>query len=316
VPLLSLGAITAVLWVIHQLNPPPSPISEQLQREFELAAAEGKSVSFNKQIDLHGTGRDSSVVVFQPVKTVQSAQAPSDELRIYDVIDEKLVRRFTFRSTSGEGVSYSLTPVTAEDIDANGSLELIVPTSRDFANSRFHSPYLIHWDAREDRYEANAVLGKGKPWPPGRKYQAFVNAPIALPPPNFSLRPRAYAARVKQMYSKAIVIRNSGDGTSQASYATSGFILRSTPGSRILVGGFIVRARGSAYRWTPEGESWHLQASPPRGEPAGYSCFTGPPNGVPPLPGADLAFVRLGWTDTIESGLARLWRETPGLLSC
>jgi hypothetical protein len=77
--LVALGAVTAAHYGSQKAHPGPGPISEQLTREIEDAAQNGRNLIYNQALDLRGTGSRAHVLVLRP-RT--DAPFESDELWI------------------------------------------------------------------------------------------------------------------------------------------------------------------------------------------------------------------------------------------
>src|SRR5690606_25656664 len=90
------GSVVAlgVAWAAGKLGDQPS-VPEQLEAEIELAAARGLDVVHNREVDLHGTGAKTRLLVLRPRGKPSIRQ--SDEVRIYRERDDKLERVFAFR---------------------------------------------------------------------------------------------------------------------------------------------------------------------------------------------------------------------------
>jgi hypothetical protein len=301
-PLLAIGVATSVHWADRKFNPPPDPLPEQLQAEFELAAQNGLNVVFNEAIDLRGTGNPSRVVVLQPAFTPKTLYN-SDELRIYDVVNGELEQNFTFRPTSSTPGAptnltfrYALTPLLTEDFDENGTSEIIAPAFQEFADSRIARPFLIRWSPGEDSYVANAVLGVPNE-SDGFSYGP-PNRPNLIHP-----KPNTFAAGARALYLHPVEVTNTSNDVSQASYATHDFIIRKNRfGRAVLIGGFLVGAEMNASpHWKIQLGGWSLTVNTKPGAPSGVECFA---------PASESAVTtRLRGGETIPIALARTARK-------
>jgi hypothetical protein len=125
------------------------------------AAADGLYTFVNREVDLHGTGIRSRLLVFRktPPHGVPMTQT-SDEIRIYDETGHKLSKRFKFRpepsSISHYGYRFRLNSVKA--FDSSDREEVLGSYSTVYMNAEVVRPIIIVWNEGAGQYQAHALL--------------------------------------------------------------------------------------------------------------------------------------------------------------
>jgi hypothetical protein len=122
-----LGAVAAFVGVLPVIGvsvvKAPVPVADQLAELKHELARQGRRASTpagDKPLDLHGTNGKSYVLLVQD--GTGAAMHRSDELRVYDLVDDHLVEKFRFEPQGRHAVfQYRATT----DVDSDGASELV-----------------------------------------------------------------------------------------------------------------------------------------------------------------------------------------------
>lgn len=168
------GAVAAVILIVHLVSPAsqhsrvggrlPGPVGVQL---------DALNTTFARQ---HVTIAASNIYQVRPAiqsyAFVLSTHDPSDELRIYDDIDGRLVETFRFRPvvTSKEPGAHATTTAPASirlngsvDIDGGYDRELMVDLRVGAEDVSQVLPLVIVWNAAQQRYVPEALVRQPVP---------------------------------------------------------------------------------------------------------------------------------------------------------
>jgi hypothetical protein len=144
-------------------------ITDQIAADEREGSQHERHAASVMQVDLHGTGVKSWVVLFRD--DIHSRKASSDELRIYDQHGEKLVRAFRFKPV-GKPAKFEERAVT--DIDFDGAQEIVggYGYADESEGGGAMVPFAIDWDRSRGRY----VILSLAPTPPTLSLKAISNA--------------------------------------------------------------------------------------------------------------------------------------------
>jgi hypothetical protein len=275
------------------------------------AARSQYRLSASYSADLKGTGDQARILVFSPfnLNTGKTGQ-PSDELLIYDVMNQRLRRRFRFRGVVSQlapgGRHYQFTTrlelKDVADLDRNGSQEVVATLSYRSADGYYPRPLLIRWDPIADKYRVAPLLAPPRPHsglPPDRVRPSLVTF----------AHPGVWARDIRQYYTQPATIVNQADHTVFSSYGTDEYVIRKSRFNSALIGAFTVKAR---YHADPHPlvqlKAWSIDLSHPT--PVAAPCFSVYPRFDKPV------LYRLHVTDRPWAALGRAWRRVAANFIC
>jgi hypothetical protein len=235
----------AWLGVTHLLAGDEPSVQEGLERIRHLAATSGRQVMIKRPVDLHGSGRESYVIVTVPVDEPHSDE--SDEVSIYDVRDGGLRPErpeFSFRPRQDEsGNPYKFDLREVIDPIGNGQLTIIGVYTRFLRYGDVSYPVYIRWDPRSEEYEFGALL-------PADQRSPGQGFPL-------SARPRLrenrgyYHSPARSLFVRPITLIDVDGVRRIRSYGASSFLLNpdafESRGMRIIAVWFYVGDRGPYY---------------------------------------------------------------------
>jgi DNA-binding transcriptional MerR regulator len=264
-----------ITWLLTEgLSTRPPAVSaqiEDLKRREEHVKAPGRRglvprhLTWTERADLHGSGEASYIVAlkednlaskFKRSGSITGRRLLSDEVQIYDVEKGRLELAFAFRPERDEerdprpGVPaspYRLDPVTVDDLDGNGRLELVArythQADTDWAESSFTIPFVVYWDEAAADYKMAPLLDS--------------------PPDVVELDDSGSAAFLRQRYRRPEIMRNvARAGPRSLSGYPAQEVWVYPAAESALRAGFASRGEGSGQRSAWEPKAW--QADRPR----------------------------------------------------
>lgn len=160
-----IGAVVGAGATALLLAPGREPVAAQLDSQLSDAAQAGFTVSVNREADLHGTGIRSRLVVLKPAT---GSPLTSDEVRIYDEIDNELRLRYTARPMPGKGMpGYRFTVLGVGRYDHTDREVVLASLDQRFADGRPPHPVALLWNAAGENYEMRALLPRVPALPKG-----------------------------------------------------------------------------------------------------------------------------------------------------
>jgi hypothetical protein len=265
---LAIGGVVAIsTWLIGgDTQGKQLTIIQQIDRELEHAAAEKRYPAFQRRARLHGAGSESHVVVLRDeqlrdrLRPSDLLPQRSDEIRIYDIEGDKVVRRFRWESQfagrirqgpEGDYPPFLFRVQDVKDFDGNGRAEIIGAFERiTLASGPFPVPVVISWDDGAGAYRLSPLLRA----PP----------PIVKPPVggDYSI----YAGHTAQTLLQNAV----GDGAVRA-YPVSEYNVSSGPRAPVLAAGFLIDAGVGPAAGRYELRAWFLDLQ--TSEARAVECF-------------------------------------------
>lgn len=262
----------------HVLAPPTADIgtlSQQLERELQAEAVDGRRVVYRRVVQFHGFGRPSYVFVFRDdrlrdrLRTELDAPRSSDEIRIYDVDDGRLHLRFRFRPQApgtvrqlpeGDYPGFLFRPLTVEDVDRNDKPELLGAFERyTLASGPLPVPVVVLWDEGALKYRISPLVQE---------------APRLAPPRGGIDR------SIQDAYREPTRIEDETSSRVLAGYAVDQFVVtrRHLPPLLGLAYADFPSALGEVMRWQIKGSFLDFQAPVPRVVPCiGWHVFLNTP---------------------------------------
>jgi hypothetical protein len=243
------GATSAVALLVHELRPKPLPIPVQYTRIIQRAAREGWRPVQTYRADLRGTGEVTRLLILEPEPKPLKQQG-SDEVRIYDVVNDRLcIRlRFTPQDLVPKGrhrlsrLADRVRLEKAVDVDGNGSLELFFAVSGRYADGSLPHPFIAVWDPARDNYRISSVLPpyavQDIRWDSHGQHRV----PLLVRLPNAGL----YAENVRRLYLAHTVVVDAVTGRRFPTIATDDFVITRSRFSTVIVAAFTVKSVANA----------------------------------------------------------------------
>jgi hypothetical protein len=159
------GVTTSGAFLWRKLHPPAPPLNTQLATIIQRAARnDHMQLTYNANLDLHGSGDSSRVLVFVPfIPTGGRVPSPlSDEIRIYDVSHGRLVQRFRFHPTEATYDNrlkrrifwdYTISILATQDFNGDGGDEIVANFRQEYADEEISRPVLINWNPATAQYQ-------------------------------------------------------------------------------------------------------------------------------------------------------------------
>jgi hypothetical protein len=254
------GALAGIgAHVLHNdsQSEPKRPVSTQLEAVVKEAVRDRRHVVTRRRLSLHGTGTTSHLLIFRDEDLrdrfrtdLQTPQALSDDVRIYDEVSGELRLRFRFQpqnpgevlqAPDGDMPSFVFRLGSIADLDENGKVEVFGSFERiSLASGPFPVPVIIAWDEGQQRYRLSALI----PEPPQ-----------LLPPDRL---PRA----VLDGYLKATEIHNQHTEQVVSAHAADTFVVTKAPRAPVLVASYSQQTR-FGYGGRDELKAWFLDLQSP-----------------------------------------------------
>jgi hypothetical protein len=178
--LIALGVLAALAWLgvrIGDSRDPPTAsgnVTEpapSLDTQIDAIRAEmargGRRTLATRTADLHGSGGASYLFVFRHARldSHDFADPQSDELRIYDVVNDALTLRFSFQPRPltfpddeiGGGVPYLFRIEEIRDYDGDGTPEILGDFRQLAMTGVFPRPVFVVWDEGLQKYTIGSL---------------------------------------------------------------------------------------------------------------------------------------------------------------
>jgi hypothetical protein len=237
-----LGAFGGDLYGRLTSDASPPSVSTQLEAFKTDAARDGWFATASVAAQLHGTGKLSRILVlrhrvaplmFGGAGSTVPTEEFSDELRIYDLDDDRFRLSYRFRPQSRPGpdgappLTYHFRVHAVADLDADGADEILGSWHDDTER-----PVLISWDDIDEEYRLDPLVSPELP--PGEYYN--------VSRPSLVAARDHLAAQQRLRYLRAERLEDVHDPTAGfRSYALEDFFaVRDAEAAVILVGAYIV----------------------------------------------------------------------------
>ncbi len=150
-------AAVCVIGLASSISKPVPPTIAQQADEITSEGNAGERTSAGRaieRVDFHGSGSESFVFGFRDeVPSYDDETSRADELRVYDVVGERLVGRFRFEPKNP--AVYQFRGIA--DVDDDGAEELIGAFGSLAKPGELLVPFALDWDEDRDRYRLLSI---------------------------------------------------------------------------------------------------------------------------------------------------------------
>lgn len=236
--------VAGTVWeAVAQPDPTPT-ISAQIDSIGRGFARDGRSRVLYEEVDLHGNGEKSYVMVFQDNAMsdyTATTKLRSDTLVIYDEQDGTLEQAFEFTPRWTDLLPFEFQLLAAGDLNGDSRPELVGAFAEKGMGEFFPTPHVIRWDDATQKYK--------------------IRGAIQEPPSVVKVKsPGSFAEGSWKQYARLRTIRDKGSNRKYEGYASEGFtVVISTNEPPVLVGAFVSRAEAHCCTELWQVVGWSLQ---------------------------------------------------------
>ena len=156
-------AIIAALALVGEFEEPATPtLAQQIHSARRDVSAGSLDIIDQERVDFRGAGEQSLVLVSGNRGTVPRGRVRSDQLLVYNVQGEKLVRALSFQPRTAMGESGPEAWVFRfrgiADIDGDGAEELVGGYGTSTTGGEQLVPFAVDWDEDDGRYRLVPLL--------------------------------------------------------------------------------------------------------------------------------------------------------------